>query len=137
MRPRSARRGVAGPVDRASVHRAAAESGHGRADLFAARLADDGSPSFSRRLSALRLLGVLINHGEQGFTASSRLVSMNGATPEDNRCGEHCRVHTGQGGRIQQAARTLVAETLAWARHVIGYFIAGMPAAVVTTLLPG
>jgi hypothetical protein len=73
-----------------------AESGHGGADLVAARLADDGSPSYSRRLSALRLLGVLINHGEQWFTASSRLVPMNGARPEDNGCGEHCRVRTGQ-----------------------------------------
>jgi uncharacterized membrane protein YraQ (UPF0718 family) len=26
-------------------------------------------PGYSRRLSALRLLGVLINHGEQWFTA--------------------------------------------------------------------
>ena len=31
---------------------------------------------------------------------------------------------------------TIAAETLALARHVIGYFIAGMPAPVVTTLLP-
>jgi hypothetical protein len=43
----------------------------------------------------------------------------------------------GSGCHVQQAAPTLVAETLALARHTIGYFIAGMAAAVVTTLLPG
>jgi hypothetical protein len=52
-------------------------------------------PGYSRRLSALRFLGVPINYGEQWFTARSRLMSMNGATPEDDGCGEHGRVHTG------------------------------------------
>jgi hypothetical protein len=45
-------------------------------------------------------------------------------------------VQTGHGGRVQQAAPTRAAETLTWARHLIGYLIAGVPAAVITTLLP-
>jgi hypothetical protein len=39
---------------------------------------------------------VLINHGEQSFTARSQLVAMNGATPEDNGRSQDCRVRTGQ-----------------------------------------
>jgi hypothetical protein len=94
------------------------------------------TPNTRLGLSALRLLGVLINHGEQSFTAPSRLAPINGATAEDDARGEHCQVHTGQGCRVQQTASTRAAETLALARHVIGYLIAGMPAAVVATLLP-
>jgi hypothetical protein len=67
MRPRSARRGVAGHVDRAGVRRAAAESGHSGADLVLLGWRMTAAPV----LAALRLLGVLINRGEQWFTARS------------------------------------------------------------------
>ena len=132
MRPRSARRGVAGHVDRAGVHRAAARSGHGGADLFPARLADDSSPG-TRRAA---LAGRADQPQQQWFTARSRLVSMNGATPEDNGCGEDRPAACRSGLSCPATSTDLAADTLAWARHLIGYPIAGMLAAVVTTLRP-
>jgi hypothetical protein len=58
----------------------------------------------ARRLSALRLLGVLINHGEHsGSRHGARLVPRKGATPEDDARGED-RGCNRSGRAIQQAA---------------------------------
>jgi hypothetical protein len=87
-------------------------------------------------LSTLGVLGVLINHGEQGFTARSQLVPTRRAP----------RLRTTDAARTAgcipalscraRGAPTPAAETLALARHLIGYLTVGLLAAVVTTLLP-
>ena len=60
---------------------------------------------------------------------------MNGATPEDDGAARTAGCIPALSCRAR-GAPTPAAETLALARHLIGYLIAGMLAALVITLLP-
>lgn len=94
--------------------------------------------TLARVLAALigaALLGVLINRGERWFEPPSRLVPAVGAVPSANDgCATMgCTVRTRQ---LRHLALRVGSETLTLARHVFGWFVAGvLVAALVTTLL--